>query len=97
MNKLNLKDNLEIAVNNATIENQILNDYLSDLEKAVFRFEHDTSQQNINILAYEASRLSERLLYLNNNTLDNLMGIARLIDEGIQVDEEDDTNAKENE
>ena len=81
MNKLDYKDNLNTAVHGAVIENQMLHDYLSDIESFVVKFEQDINHDNMVALAYEATAL---MLYLNNGALDKLHDVQTLIDTEIE-------------
>ncbi|MGV3174871.1 hypothetical protein ACEE19_01230 [Aerococcus suis] len=89
MNKLDYKDNLNTAVHGAVIENQMLHDYLSDIESLVVKFEQDINHDNMVALAYEVTALIERMLYLNNGALDKLHDVQTLIDTEIEEVEAD--------
>ncbi|MBR2130365.1 hypothetical protein [Aerococcus sp.] len=83
MNKLNQKDDLQMAAHGATQETQILSDYLGELESLVVKFENDRTQDNMIALAYEVTRSIGRLQYLNDNALDKL----NLIEDIVNVEE----------
>lgn len=78
MDKLEYKDSLNTAVYGAIQENQILLDYLSDIESYVVKFEQDKSHDNMVVLAYETAVLIERLSYLSGIILTKLMEIQAL-------------------
>lgn len=79
MNKLNQKDDLQMAAHGATQETQILSDYLGDLESLVVEFENERTNESMLTLAYEVTRSIEHLVYLNNNVLDKLNEIETIV------------------
>lgn len=79
MNKLNQKDDLQIAVHKATQETQILSDYLSEIEQLVVNFENERTSESMLALAYEATRSIAHLVYLNNSVLDKLDEIEAIV------------------
>lgn len=79
MNKLNQKDDLQMTTHSAILEVQILDDYLSEIESLVVQFENERTHDNLNVLAYEATRSIARLVYLNNNVLDKLNEIEAIV------------------
>lgn len=87
MNKLNQKDDLQMATHAAIQETQILSDYLGELESLVVKFENDRTQDNMIALAYEVTRSIGRLQYLNDNALDKLIQIDELTSIDVDVEE----------
>lgn len=87
MNKLNHKDELQMAAHSGIIETKILSDYLEDLESLVVEFENERTSDSMHALAYEATRSITHLVYLNNNVLSKLIEIDELTN--IDVDAEE--------
>ncbi|MFW3504825.1 hypothetical protein ACN68I_03240 [Aerococcus viridans] len=87
MNKLNYKDDLQMTTHSASQETQILSDYLSELERLVVQFENERTQDNMNALAFEATRSIAHLVYLNNNVLDKLVQIDELTSIDVDIEE----------
>lgn len=79
MNKLNQKDNLQMATHSGILEAQILDDYLSELESLVVKFENERTHDNMIALAYETTRSIGYLVYLNNSVLDKLKEIEAIV------------------
>lgn len=72
MNKLNQIDDLQMTMHEGIQATLILSDYLSEIERLVVQFEKERTNENMIVLAYEATRSITRLVYLNNNVLDKL-------------------------
>lgn len=87
MNKLNQKVELQMTTHCATQETQILSDYLGEIERLVVQFENERTYDNLNALAYEATRSIAHLVYLNNNVLDKLLQIDELTNIDVDVEE----------
>lgn len=87
MNKLNQKVELQMATHCASQETQILSDYLSELERLVVQFENERTHDNLNTLAFEATRSIAHLVYLNNNVLERLIQIDELASIDVDVEE----------
>lgn len=87
MNKLNQKDNLQMAAHSGIIETKILSDYLEDLESLVVEFENERTSESMHLLAYEATRSITHLVYLNNNVLSKLIQIEELTSIDVDVEE----------
>lgn len=79
MDKLNLKDKLQMTTHAGIQETQILSDYLSEIERLVVEFENERTQESILSLAYEATRSIAHLVYLNNNVLDKFNEIETIV------------------
>lgn len=87
MNKLNQKDELQMTTHCASQETQILSDYLSEIERLVVQFEKERTNENMLLLAYEATRSVDHLVYLNNNVLEKLIQIDELTSIDVDVEE----------
>lgn len=87
MNKLTHKDELQMTTNSAIQETQILSDYLSELERLVVQFENERTHDNLNALAFEATRSIAHLLYLNSSVLCKLIEIDELTSIDVDVEE----------
>ncbi|WCG38541.1 hypothetical protein PML80_04230 [Aerococcus urinaeequi] len=87
MNKLNHKDELQMATHSGIIETKILSDYLEDLESLVVEFENERTSESMHVLAYEATRFITHLVYLNNNVLSKLIQIEELTSIDVDVEE----------
>ncbi|WP_313552596.1 hypothetical protein [Aerococcus sp.] len=79
MNKLNQKDDLQMTTHEGIQATLILSDYLSEIERLVVQFEKERTNEDMIVLAYEATRSIARLVYLNNNVLDKLNEIETII------------------